>query len=200
MAEQRLFDAFLRQDTGPTVAWLEAGNDPEVRDKDGLTLLHWTGWFCDIEVARMLLDRGVDVDIPAPNGVTPIMQAAGIAYVPMVDFLLDNGADVKAVTNINGTALHWMNGAKGDHAVLARILDAGADPLAAMNDPEHYDHGSLPPAAAPDLRRDGLRGRHRAARRHQAVDPGRAHARQEIAALNGLEGKGYKLGDCLALP
>ena len=223
-ADQRIFDAFENNDTGPAVAWIEAGGDPAIRDKDGMTLMHWGAWKWEIEIVQMLLDRGVDADIAAPNGTTPLMQASSSAGVAMVDLLLENGADVNAATDVNITALLFAVGQNASPKVLDRLLQAGAEPLAAVNEPGAWDHGFLP--------LDAVRKRNpwvldtEPGRRLQRLtyegtgcegvivlasdSPlsalaertlGEASRWKQIAKLNGLGAdKSYRQGDCLKLP
>ena len=71
---------------------------------DGATLLHMAVDYEDLAVARWLLDRGMDVDIPAIvngdgfGGHTPLFNVvvtynAGRTSEPLAELLLDRGAD-----------------------------------------------------------------------------------------------------------
>lgn len=72
----------------------------------------------DIDVMKMLLARGADPGIATGDGTTPLMAAAGLAveesetripesrHLEAVRFLIDLGADVKAVNRQGDTALH----------------------------------------------------------------------------------------------
>lgn len=226
-ADQRMFNDFLRGDTRTAVAYIESGGDPMVRDKNGMTLLHWAAWTGEEEIARSLISRGVDVDVRSePGGATPLMQASGGAGLPMVDYFLAEGADVNAANDLNFTALHFVasrSPAPDAPEVLARLLDAGADPLKKVNDLEAPDHGFLPLDGArkhyPALLKTDA-GRRLVALTYEGTGCegvivqkgdvklsiiaertlGRGSRWKEIVELNDLEGKGYRKGDCLALP
>ncbi|MDE2729562.1 MAG: ankyrin repeat domain-containing protein [Gemmatimonadota bacterium] len=70
----------------------------------GVTLLHMAVEFCDVEMARWLLEQGADVNAPAGTdhegygGWTPLFHAMASLHVPrnftdMADLLLEHGAD-----------------------------------------------------------------------------------------------------------
>lgn len=62
---------------------------------EGWTPLHYAASGDAPEVARWLLTQGVTVDARAPNGRTPLMQAARFASEDVIDLLLAGGADPK---------------------------------------------------------------------------------------------------------
>ncbi len=218
-----MFDAALNGDTGPVVAWIESGGDLDVRDKMDKTLMHLAGWIGDIGLAQMLLDRGMDVDIPAPNGVTPTMYASRGGRPEMVAFFLENGADPKHVTEFGASTLH-MWALNGHPDTLTLLLDAGADPMLAMHRPGHLSHGALPMDTVYRNSRQVLNtdsGRRLQRLTYEGtgcegviVRPtdtnleifaerilGDAKRWRAIAKLNGLgPEKSYRLGDCLKLP
>jgi len=51
---------------------LEHGANPNVRDYDGYTPLHYAVEGCHVDVARVLLDHGADPTIRNNNGMTPL--------------------------------------------------------------------------------------------------------------------------------
>ncbi|MXY50860.1 MAG: ankyrin repeat domain-containing protein [Gemmatimonadetes bacterium] len=70
----------------------------------GVTLLHMAVEFCDVEMARWLLEQGADVNAPAGTddegygGWTPLFHTMASLHVPrnftdMADLLLEHGAD-----------------------------------------------------------------------------------------------------------
>ena len=220
--DEDMFDAALKGDTGPVLAWIDSGGDLYVRDRSDKTLMHLAGWIGDIGIAQTLLDRGMDVDIFAPNEITPLMHASRAGRPEMVAFFLEKGADPNHVADVGLTLLH-MWALNGHPDTLTLLLDAGVDPLLAIHRPGHRSHGALPMDTVYRNSRAVLKtepGRRLQRLTYEGTgcegtivrptdtklsilaervlgDPGRW---KEIAKLNGLEGKGYKKGDCLALP
>jgi len=77
------------------------------------------------EIARILLDNGLDVNKPAANGSIYLNDAALKGQKKMVQLLLDHGASSTARNQTGGTALH--DAALGGNAeVVALLLDRGA--------------------------------------------------------------------------
>ncbi len=91
---------------------------------EGWTALHYAASGNAPEVARWLLAQGVAADPRAPNGRTPLMQAARYASEEVVDALLAAGADVKLVDRDGATAIDAARQAGRDR--LAARLEAKA--------------------------------------------------------------------------
>lgn len=79
--------------------------------------------------ARLLLDRGADVNAADAGGMTPLMNAASADAVSMVRFLISRGADLKARDADGRTAL-MVASWNGNPGAVEALLDLGADPLA----------------------------------------------------------------------
>src|SRR5262249_20233866 len=87
----------------------DAGADPKVRVEylgngkgpQGTTLLHEAAGRGIIESAKLLVARGLDVNLTTTSGDTPLHEACGSGQVPMVNWLLQNRADARA-RNKNG--------------------------------------------------------------------------------------------------
>lgn len=91
----------------------------------GVTLLHMAVEFCDVEMARWLLERGADVNAPTGTdqdglgGWTPLFHAMATLHVPrhfpdMAELLLEHGADPAIRASIRkpvpeGEAVTWRN-------------------------------------------------------------------------------------------
>jgi uncharacterized protein len=66
---------------------------------EGWTPLHYAASGSALDTTRWLLAQGVAVDPRAPNGRTPLMQAARFASEEVIDTLLAAGADASLVDN-----------------------------------------------------------------------------------------------------
>ena len=80
----------------------------------------------DLAAAIDLLRSGADANRCRPDGLTPLMIAAGLGQAQMVELLLTAGADVLAIEpRMGATALH--KGAQSGNAdVIGLLLDHGA--------------------------------------------------------------------------
>ena len=77
------------------VACLQAGANPNARDRHGSTPLHWAAMYSgNPAVVAALLDAGADLNARSRYGYTPLHWAAGYSGNPaVVVALLDAGAD-----------------------------------------------------------------------------------------------------------
>jgi hypothetical protein len=81
----------------------------------------------NIEMVKLLLDYGADIEATNSSGNTPLIIAASNSdNTDMIEFLLENGADATAVNKSKATAIHMAAEASNLKAV--KILEkAGAD-------------------------------------------------------------------------
>jgi ankyrin repeat protein len=92
----------------------------------------------DIEVMRMLLEKGADPNISTTQGTTALMAAAGINWIPgqtwshseadyaeAVKLCLEHGADVNASNSLGLTAMHGAAN-RGWESVIQILADHGA--------------------------------------------------------------------------
>ncbi|RKK66726.1 hypothetical protein BFJ69_g15146 [Fusarium oxysporum] len=79
-----------------------------------------------VEVVKLLLDKGADVNIPDKDGWTPVFSASWNGYVEVVKLLLDKGADVN-IPDKNGWTPVSAASANGHVEVVKLLLDKGAD-------------------------------------------------------------------------
>ena len=82
--------------------------DVTVKDKDGITSLHWAAIEGYTEVAVLLIEQGADVNAKNRYGATPLRWAAGEGHTDVVKLLLEQGADVNInVGNKKQPLLFW---------------------------------------------------------------------------------------------
>ena len=106
---------------------LASGADPKFPDGSSLPLVT-AARFCDLRIARKLVDQGISVNGRDGEGDTALMSASQMCPDgKMVRFLLDMGADPNAKDRNGFTAL--MLASDGGNAIAAdKLLKAGADP------------------------------------------------------------------------
>ena len=76
-------------------ARLDAGDDPNQADRDGFTPLHFAAQRGSLEVLRLLLDRGAEVDARNRFGNTPLFVAVfnSQGRGDLIALLRERGAD-----------------------------------------------------------------------------------------------------------
>ncbi|MCK5941306.1 MAG: ankyrin repeat domain-containing protein, partial [Planctomycetes bacterium] len=114
----------------------------QARDDSQRTALHLAARWGRLEVLRLLLDRGAEVDAKAYNRFTPLHLAVTFRRPACVAELLARGADVEAVTAFDRTALQ-LAAQRADRQLVAALREAGAryDALTAvqLDDAERID-------------------------------------------------------------
>ena len=114
------------------------GADLEWHDKEdggGWTALHECARWNRPEIARMLIDAGVDVNIQDNDGWTALHWCAVNNHSEIARMLIDAGADVNIQQNAGSTALHYC--AMWNHPEITQVLiDAGADKTIPNNNGE----------------------------------------------------------------
>jgi ankyrin repeat protein len=147
-------DVFDSAATGRTRG-LEALLEPEPElltawSPDGFTALHFAAFFGEEDAAKLLVERGADVNVVARNPtihVTPLHSAAAGGHSGIVKLLLEHGADPNAAQDGGFTPLHSA-ASTDDRDSVEALLEAGADPSVAN------DEGKTPADLAGDDTRD----------------------------------------------
>ncbi|MCZ6470247.1 MAG: ankyrin repeat domain-containing protein, partial [Gammaproteobacteria bacterium] len=73
-----------------------------------------------VDIAKLLLDRGAEVDVLDPNDFTPLHNAAWNGNLDLVKLLLDAGADINASTYDGDTPLSLAQ--NNDQAQVAEFI------------------------------------------------------------------------------
>ena len=96
-------------DNATLKALLDAGASVELPDDSGFTLLDDAVVANRVEIARLLIQRGANVNAVDKNGMTPLLYAVSIDYgdAAMVDLLVKSGAkrDVKSKDGLTASEL-----------------------------------------------------------------------------------------------
>jgi len=104
---------------------LEHGANPNARNNAEATPLIYGTY--NLDKARLLVEKGADVNAHARNGITPLMVAASVhGNVETVRYLLDHGADAKALRDNGGDALQ-VAALKSETEAVRLLLAKGAD-------------------------------------------------------------------------
>jgi uncharacterized protein len=123
----------LDQDPALANAWSE----------DGFTPLHFASFFGHPEAARLLVDRGANLEARSTNeqfalDAAPIHSASAAGQLEVCKVLLDAGADVNAVQHGGYTAL-LDAAANGNDELVEFLLEQGADRTARLDDGRTFD-------------------------------------------------------------
>jgi ankyrin repeat protein len=155
-----LFEAATVGDVAVVRRRLADGWDVEDRNDDGYAPLHLAAYFGQLEVARMLLERGADPNAVAANGsrVTPLHSAVSARHRDLAGLLLALGASANAVQKGGWTPLHAA-AHNGDEAIVDLLLLRCADATRPSDDgrtpPDMADEGGH--AALADMLREAAK-------------------------------------------
>ncbi len=95
-----------------------------IRDSRGLSLLHHAVWQNQPEIARLLLDRGIEVNATDETGTTPLHQAVSMHMWELIPLLLERNADPAIPDNWNDTPLETAL-YNGNTNVAGKLAKAG---------------------------------------------------------------------------
>jgi len=99
---------------------------PDEEDQFRSLPLHFAAMGGHLDIAKVLLKMGADIDGFDTDESTPLHVAALRGQGEMIDLLLANGADVNRRDKNGAYALSFA-ASSGDPAIVQQILDAGAD-------------------------------------------------------------------------
>ncbi|MDE3154414.1 MAG: ankyrin repeat domain-containing protein, partial [Acidobacteriota bacterium] len=105
---------------------LEHGADVNAAQADGMTALHWAAVNGDVDLAKMLMYAGADVNASTRvGGYTALDIAAKDGHAEMVEALLKGGADPNGADE-HGTTPLMLASASGNVQAVSDLLTAGA--------------------------------------------------------------------------
>ena len=100
-------------------------NGAAIDEIDGVTALYTAVEAGNVELAKLLIDRGADVNLPVKFKRTPLYAATDGGFADLVKLLLDNGADPNQLAKAQ-TALH-VAADNGCLQCVVHLVDAGAE-------------------------------------------------------------------------
>lgn len=107
--------------------WGEKNEGMRYPDSDTLPPLVLETLNGDIDMVRTLLKTGEEPDVSGPKGFTPLMAAVANKDREMIEFLIENGADLNFLTNEGSlSALHFAI-KKGYSDMVAFLINKGVD-------------------------------------------------------------------------
>ena len=109
---------------------IDQGADVNLQDSSGLTALHYASEFSfDPSVVEQLINRGANINAVAKYDMsTPLIIACSNKNVSVVNFLLQNGANVALADDNLWTALHFVvHGFNDSSEILKSLLNYRAD-------------------------------------------------------------------------
>lgn len=110
------------------VLFMKRNADPNIFDLEGCNALHLAAQFGHTAIVAYLVAKGMNIDQPNANGMTPLMWSAyRVSKVDPTRLLLTLGASHKlADSDQKNTALHWAVLGKNLTSITL-LLDAGAN-------------------------------------------------------------------------
>ena len=131
--EPALVSAVRNNEQSLVSSLLSSGADPNARQGDGSTALHWAAHRNNEEVAQSLLDAGANVDASNELGATPLWLAASNGSEILVEKLLSAGANPNVRLKMGETPLMSASRA-GNADTVVLLLNAGGDVNAAEDE------------------------------------------------------------------
>ena len=104
----------------------ELASVPDENDRFSSLPLHFISMSGNVEIARLLIEAGADVECGDTDESTPLDVAAMNHRGEIVAFLLSKGADVNR-RDKNGACAMSFAAAAGDSAIVGQLIRAGAD-------------------------------------------------------------------------
>ena len=105
---------------------LDLGSDPNIKDSNGWSALHYACQLGDYESVEILINSDAIIDAYSNNKRIPLHLASYRGYPNIVEFLLKNGSDPNYKDELGCTPLH-LAAKKGNVKCMEFLLGYGAE-------------------------------------------------------------------------
>ncbi len=127
LAGATLIAAAEQGKTETVIQILKTKPDIDFRDDMGGTALFYATQNHHLDIVKILVYNGADMNLGLYDGFTPLMSAAYTGDFDIAEYLAYSGADLDAQDQYGATALLYAI-AQGDFAIADMLLFYGADP------------------------------------------------------------------------
>ena len=105
---------------------LEMGADPNIKDSNGWSALHYACQLGDLDSVKILIAAHADIDSYSNNKRIPLHLAANMNYPEIVNYLLDNNANADYKDDQGCTPMH-LAAKQGNTKCIEHLLFHNAD-------------------------------------------------------------------------
>ena len=124
--DSSLIDAARNQDTEQVSQLLADGADPNARQTDGATALHWAAYHENLDLADLLIKAGAAASAVNRLNASPLYLAVRGGNAELTKLLLDAGANPNVTLDMGETPI--MTAARaGSAAAVQYLIDSGAN-------------------------------------------------------------------------
>ncbi|MCC6511501.1 MAG: ankyrin repeat domain-containing protein [Pirellulaceae bacterium] len=121
-----LADAVEAQEFDTATRLLKSELDVNATQPDGMTALHWAIHHNELELAKLLVDRGARIEVKTRYGVTPLFLACQSGHHELVQWLLTSGANPNTALP-NGETVLMTAARTGRVAPVKALIAASAE-------------------------------------------------------------------------
>lgn len=122
----RIADLINSQDFSKALKEVKSTKNITGTVEPGTTLLHYAVGFGATDLVKELIKKGADINALDIDGNTPLMVAAIVKNIDMIDLLRENGARNDIVNKNGGTAFHIIYEVTDDMSLFEKV-DARSD-------------------------------------------------------------------------
>lgn len=98
------------------------------RSDNDSTLLHKAAKSGAVEIAEILIERGIDLDAQDAEGATALHRAIEFEHADLATVLIENGADV-TIEDQHGNRPLWRAVFEANYELSELLIEHGADPV-----------------------------------------------------------------------